>query len=198
MPLVKIVIFKYIIQMEEKCPKCGSPLSPVSETPTGRKLQKCSTGSWNSETKKAEGCDYVKWLETPAETLDEKCPKCGSPLIMVVTRFGKKMKKCSTNVWNKETKKAEGCDFVEWQNGTTETLDEDCPDCGNKLILFTTSTGKKMKKCSTSGWDREKKQATGCTYVEWLKPGDYMKNDGIPVSGGEPKDEPPLPSDPNS
>ena len=57
-----------------------------------------------------------------------------------------------------------------------------------------------MKKCSTAGWDREKKQATGCTYVEWLKPDEY---NNIPISGGEPKDpppgnEPPLPSDPNA
>ena len=52
-----------------------------------------------------------------------------------------------------------------------------------------------MKKCSTAGWDREKREATGCTYVEWLKPGEY---DQIPISGGEPKDEPPMPQEPNS
>ena len=161
--------------MEEKCPKCGNPLAPVTETSTGRKLQRCSTGLWNKETKKNEGCDYVKWLVAEPQELDEKCPKCGSPVILVTTRFGKKMKKCSTNVWNKETKKAEGCDYVEWINGTTEALDEDCPVCGNKLVLYTTSTGKKMKKCSTSGWDSAKRVATGCTHVEWLKPGEYTK-----------------------
>lgn len=133
---------------------------------------KCSTNRWNPETKKSEGCDYVKWLVPEPETLDEKCPKCGSPLVMVVTRFGKKMKKCSTNTWNRETKKAEGCDYVEWINGTTEPLDEDCPECGNKLVLYTTASGKKMKKCSTAGWDRVKKQATGCPYVYWFKPGE--------------------------
>lgn len=179
--------------MEEKCPKCGNPLSPVTETSTGKKLQRCSTGRWNSETKKNEGCDYVKWLQAEPETLDEKCPKCGNPLILMVTRFGKKMKKCSTNSWNKETKKAEGCDYVEWINGATEKLDEDCPTCGNKLVLFTTSTGKKMKKCSTAGWDSKNRVATGCTYVEWLKPG-YAKQD----SGGEeflPPEPPDLPKE---
>jgi len=25
-----------------------------------------------------------------------------------------------------------------------------------------------MKKCSTSSWDKEKKQATGCDYIEWI------------------------------
>jgi len=168
--------------MEEKCPKCGAPLAEVSETATGRKLQRCSKGSWNSETHQNEGCNYVKWLLPEPVTLEEKCPKCGEPLVLAVTRFGKKMKKCSTNVWNKETKTAEGCDYIEWINGTTEPLDEDCPQCGQKLVLFTTSTGKKMKKCSTSGWDREKRVATGCPYVQWLKPGDYASKQD---SGGE-------------
>ena len=159
--------------MEDKCPKCGAPLADVTETPTGRKLQRCSKGSWNKETHKTEGCTFVKWLAVEPLTLDEKCPKCGSPLVLAVTRFGKKMKKCSTNIWNKETKKAEGCDYIEWINGTTETLSEDCPTCGKKLVLYTTAKDKKMKKCSSAGWDKEKRVATGCPYVEWLKPGDY-------------------------
>lgn len=173
--------------MEEKCPKCGSPLAPVTETPTGRQLQRCSTGSWNKETRKTEGCDYIKWIIPPPQELDEKCPKCGSPVVLVVTRFGKKMKKCSTNVWNKETRKAEGCEYVEWINGTTEQLDEDCPDCGKKLVLYTTSAGKRMKKCSTGGWDSAKRVATGCPYIEWLKAGDFTSS----VVSGE--DLPPPP-----
>ena len=120
---------------DEVCPKCGSPLGEVTETSTGRKLQRCSAGSWNKETRQNEGCDYVKWLETPPETLDEKCPKCGSPLILQTTRFGKKMKKCSAGSWDKDAKKAIGCDYVEWINGTTEKLDEVCPECGKPLVL---------------------------------------------------------------
>ena len=171
----------------EKCPKCGSPLSEVVETPTGRKLQRCSTGSWNKETKKNEGCDFVKWLTVEPQTLDEKCPKCGKPLVMQVTRFGKKLKKCSTGGWDRETKKATGCDYVEWINGSTEKLDEKCPECGESLVLFTTAAGKRMKKCSTSGWDSATKKATGCTYIEWLKGGAQTK----PTEGEEflPKDE---------
>lgn len=153
----------------EVCPKCGAPLAEISETPTGRKLRRCSQGNWNSETRRVEGCNYVLWLPVEPQTLNEKCPKCGAPLILQVTRFGKKMKKCSTNTWNPETKTASGCDYVEWINGTTEKLNEKCPECGEPLVLFTTNNGKQMKKCSTSGWDRDKKQATGCTYVEWLK-----------------------------
>jgi ssDNA-binding Zn-finger/Zn-ribbon topoisomerase 1 len=166
----------------EKCPKCGSELAPISMTSTGRKLQKCSRASWDAETKKNVGCDYVNWLEMEPEKIDEKCPKCGNPLVIAFTRFGKKMKKCSTGGWDKEAKQATGCDFVEWINGSTEPLDEDCPECGKKLVLFTTNSGKKMKKCSTAGWDRTAKKATGCAYVYWLKPSEYPQKAD---SGGE-------------
>ena len=152
----------------EVCPKCGSPLGEVTTTPTGRKLQRCSTGKWNPDTRKNEGCPFVKWLPVEPVNLDEKCPKCGSPLILVVTRFGKKLKKCSTNTWDPQTRQASGCDFVEWIKGTTEQLDEDCPECGNKLVIYTTANGKRMKKCSTNQWDNEKRQAVGCTYIQWL------------------------------
>ena len=166
----------------DTCPKCANPLGEITTTKTGRKLQRCSTGSWDSQERKNVGCDYVKWLEVEPEELDETCPKCGSKLILATTRFGKKMKKCSKGGWDKETKKATGCDYVEWINGTTETLDEECPECGSKLVLYTTNSGKKMKKCSTSGWDRNTRKATGCPYVYWLKPHEYQqKND----SGGE-------------
>ena len=154
---------------KDNCPKCASALGEVFETKSGRKLQRCSAGSWNPETKTIDGCNYVKWLPVEPQTLDEKCPKCGAPLLMVVTRFGKKMKKCSTGTWDPGTKTAGGCDYVEWLKGTTEQLDEDCPKCGAKLVLFTTVGGKKLKKCSTNQWDREKRVATGCDYVEWLK-----------------------------
>ena len=82
------------------------------------------------------------------------------------------MKKCSTSSWDKEAKKAIGCSYVEW--GNTEQLDEDCPQCGQKLVLYTTSSGKKMKKCSTSGWDKIAKKATGCPYVYWYTKADYV------------------------
>lgn len=158
----------------DKCPKCGSPLGDITETKTGKRLQRCIKGSWNPETKQNEGCDYVKWLQVEPKELDEKCPKCGAGLILQTTRFGKRMKKCSAGGWDKEAKKATGCDFVEWINGTTENLDEKCPECSKPLVLFTTASGKRMKKCSTAGWDKEARQATGCTYIQWLKPGEQV------------------------
>ncbi len=153
---------------DKTCPKCGNPLGEVVTTKTGKMFVRCSTGTWNPDTRETEGCDYIKWMDTPPEELDEKCPKCGNKLVLATTKFGKKMKRCSTNKWDPATRTASGCDYVEWIKGTTEPLEEDCPKCGNKLVLFTTSGGKRLKKCSTSGWDREAKMATGCDYVEWL------------------------------
>lgn len=156
----------------QSCPKCGSSLGEVTETASGKKLQRCSQGSWNPQTKKTEGCDYVLWLLVEPQELDEKCPKCGASLVLQTTRFGKKMKKCSMGGWDRESKQATGCDFVEWLGGTTENLEESCPDCQSPLVLFTTANGKRMKKCSTAGWDREARKATGCAYIQWLKPGE--------------------------
>lgn len=159
----------------EVCPKCGSPLGEITVTQTGRKLQRCSTGSWDPAAKEAAGCDFVKWFAVEPQELDEKCPKCQAKLILATTRFGKKMKKCSKGSWDKETKKTVGCDYIEWINGTTQPLDEECPNCGSKLILFTTNAGKKMKKCSTAGWDRQARKSTGCAYIQWLKTSEYPK-----------------------
>lgn len=158
-----------MLDSKEICAKCGSSLGEVVETASGKKLRRCSANSWNPETKKSEGCDFVLWLQIEPQELDEKCPKCGANLVLQTTRFGKKMKKCSMGGWDKETKQSTGCDFVEWINGTSEALDEKCPMCSESLVLYTTANGKKMKKCSTSGWDKEAKKATGCAYIEWLK-----------------------------
>ncbi len=160
--------------MEEKtpgdvCPKCGAPLGEVVTTKSGRKLQRCSAGSWNSQTKQVDGCNFIKWLPVEPQPLDEKCPKCGAPLVLNVTRFGKRMKKCSTNQWDPQTRASTGCDYIEWIKGTTEELDEDCPKCGSKLVLFTSASGKKLKKCSTSKWDPTTRTPSGCDFVEWQK-----------------------------
>ena len=92
-------------QTNQTCPKCGEPLGEVIETATGKRLQRCSTGTWNKETRQTDGCDYVKWLEIEPKELDEKCPECGQKLVLMVTRSGKKMKKCSTSGWDREKKK---------------------------------------------------------------------------------------------
>ena len=54
-----------------------------------------------------------------------------------------------------------------------------------------------MKKCSTSGWDSAARKATGCPYVEWLKPGEEVETKAY--DGPEPPEEDiPFPTEPNS
>lgn len=48
------------------------------------------------------------------------------------------------------------------------TVAEICPVCGSSTILTETKTGKKLEKCSTSGWDSVNKVPTGCSFVKWL------------------------------
>lgn len=48
-----------------------------------------------------------------------------------------------------------------------------CSKCGSPLAeIVETKSGRQLQRCSTGGWDAAKRQATGCRYVEWLKPGD--------------------------
>ena len=49
-----------------------------------------------------------------APTPSEPCPTCGSALVIITTKTGKRVQKCSTNKWNPETKTAEGCSYVKW------------------------------------------------------------------------------------
>lgn len=154
--------------IQELCPICQSPLNDPEQTATGKTLQRCSKGEWDPEKKKVVGCEYVKWLDSPIQTLDEECPKCGAPLIFQTTRRGKKMKKCSTSGWDRDNLVATGCDYIEWQGNTIKELDEECPKCGENLVEVTTSNGKRMKKCSTAGWNAELREATGCTHIQWL------------------------------
>jgi ssDNA-binding Zn-finger/Zn-ribbon topoisomerase 1 len=99
---------------EDVCPKCGSSLGPIVETQSGKQLQRCSAGIWNKDTRRNEGCDFVKWIQMEPKELDEKCPDCGEPLVLFTTAVGKRMKKCSTAGWDKEIKSATGCKYIQW------------------------------------------------------------------------------------
>ena len=151
------------------CPYCGEELNPVEKTKSGKKLRRCSAGKWNPQTQQTEGCLFVKWIDDTQKTLDEMCPKCGSPLVLQVTKNKKKLKKCSTSKWDRENMVVTGCDYVKWIDDKEKELDEHCPQCGANLVLKQTNKGIKMKKCSTAGWDSQFRQPTGCTYIEWVK-----------------------------
>ncbi|MBI3620058.1 hypothetical protein HY214_02860 [Candidatus Roizmanbacteria bacterium] len=99
---------------KEACPRCGAALGVIVATSSGKKVQRCSAGQWNPTLKKVEGCAFARWFPAEPIPLKEKCPKCGSDTFLVTTRTGKRLKRCSTNKWNVQERKAEGCDFVAW------------------------------------------------------------------------------------
>jgi ribosomal protein S27AE len=152
----------------KKCPQCGADLSPVMTTASGKKLRRCSTSQWDPNTKQSSGCNYVLWLDDKTKELKELCPKCCGNVIQTTTKSGKKLKKCLNGKWDKEQGVVVGCDFVEWLDNKPKTLKELCPKCSAPLVLTKTASGKKLKKCSTAGWDRDEHVAIGCTFVEWL------------------------------
>ena len=111
----------------------------------------------------------IKPLTPSSSDISSPCPKCGAELVETRTRSGRKLKKCSTNVWDPKTHTASGCDYVEWAKTTTELLDDECPTCSAKLIMVNTSTGKQLRRCSTSKWDKKNHIAEGCAYVQWVQ-----------------------------
>jgi len=80
--------------------------------------------SWNEDTNNAvwttpvvkPTVQPVAPVVTVAPVSVGTCPKCGSPLVEATKRDGTPYKKCSTNKWNKVTKQATGCDYVDWGN----------------------------------------------------------------------------------
>lgn len=149
------------------CQYCHSPLLPPEKTSTGKTLRRCSRSIWDPRTQQTTGCLFVQWGNARQKPLQELCPLCKSPLVLQTTRTKKQLKKCSSAGWDPEQMVATGCPYVEWLDQHTKELDELCPRCGAHLIEQVIK-GKRLKKCSTAGWNKEFRQPTGCSYVEWL------------------------------
>jgi len=61
------------------------------------------------------------------------CPTCKEKLVYAMKKDGTKYIKCSTNKWDRVTKTATGCPFVDWDafSGTSKKVtsqEEDIPD----------------------------------------------------------------------
>ncbi|HLF70298.1 MAG TPA: type I DNA topoisomerase [Actinomycetota bacterium] len=65
--------------------------------------------------------------EVTTQAIDERCPECGSPLVIKLGRTGKFVA-CTNYPTCKFTRPLPG-----QEQAPPELLDEDCPDCGNKL-----------------------------------------------------------------
>ena len=95
--------------------------------------------------------DKVKVAE---EVIDEKCPDCGSPLVIRMGRFGKFVA-CSTFPACKYTRQF------------AQKLDMKCPKCGGDIVIKKTRRGKTFYGCSNY---------PKCTFAAWKKE-DIKKED---------------------
>jgi hypothetical protein len=73
---------------------------------------------------------YTGRTEAQKEYVEgRKCPKCGEPLIYFESK-GKKHIKCSTSKWDYMTKKATGCDYIEWSDDLDSSTGKDYSGSG--------------------------------------------------------------------
>ncbi|MCL4339347.1 type I DNA topoisomerase [Patescibacteria group bacterium] len=80
-------------------------------------------------------------------TTDQKCPKCGNPLVIRLSKYGR-FYACST---------FPACDYT---NNILETVGIKCPRCGSEMIVRKTRRGKQFYGCSSY---------PKCTFAAWKK-----------------------------
>jgi DNA topoisomerase-1 len=127
------------IPLDEKCPKCGSPLV-IKDGRFGR-FKACS------------GYPKCKFRESlvkkESKPLDEKCPECGSPLVQKFGKFGPFVA-CSSYP---------KCKYIKKEKAETGI---DCPlGCGGKILRRKTRRGKIFYGCSNY---------PKCTFATWDEP----------------------------
>lgn len=86
-------------------------------------------------------------VKVAVETIDEKCPKCGNPLVIRIGRFGKFVA-CST---------FPKCDYT---RQFAEKIDMKCPRDGGDIVIKKTRRGKTFYGCSNY---------PNCTFAAWKK-----------------------------
>ncbi len=91
--------------------------------------------------------DKAEKVKVAEEVIDEKCPKCGNPLVIRMGRFGKFIA-CSTFPACKYTRQF------------SEKIDMKCPRCGGDIVIKKTRRGKTFYGCSNY---------PTCTFAAWKK-----------------------------
>lgn len=137
----KIVDLKFTAQMEEKLDKIATgqkewvPVIREFYDPFEKNLKK----KYQEVSKK----------DLAEQKTDKVCPKCGSPIILKMGRFGK-FYACSNFPECKYTEPAED-----------SKIGVECPKCGGEIIEKKTRKGKTFWSCSN--WPK-------CDYASWNKP----------------------------
>jgi DNA topoisomerase-1 len=91
--------------------------------------------------------EKAKRVKVPTQETSEKCPKCNSPLVIRIGRFGKFLA-CS---------RFPDCDFTKSYSPKTGL---NCPNCGAEIIVRRTKKGKQFYGCSSY---------PKCTFAAWRK-----------------------------
>ncbi|MBU0706318.1 type I DNA topoisomerase [Patescibacteria group bacterium] len=140
---------------DEKCDVCGAPM--VVKLGKNGKFLSCSK---YPECKNARPMkeDAEKEEKLQKEFKDEKCDKCGSPMIVKNGRFGEFLA-CSGYPKCKTTRPL------------SHALKVKCPECGSDIVEKRTKRGKIFYGCT--GYP-------ACKFATWKKPVD----DKCPVCGG--------------
>jgi hypothetical protein len=76
--------------------------------------------------------------DKPVDLDSNTCPKCGEPLVKFSSKDGTKSgMKCSTSGWDREAKKAIGCDYVKWNKDPARqmSLDDKVTPAQKNLLI---------------------------------------------------------------
>ena len=140
---------------DEKCDVCGAPM--VVKLGKNGKFLSCSK---YPECKNARPLkeDAQKEKELQKQFKDEKCDKCGSPMVVKNGRFGEFLA-CSDYPKCKTTRPL------------SHALKVKCPDCGSDIVEKRTKRGKVFYGCT--GYPK-------CKFATWKKPVEKK----CPVCGG--------------
>lgn len=139
-------IKKEEVKTEHSCEKCGSPM--VIKWGRRGKFLACSAYPDCKSTKEFVMTEGGEVKIQPQQTIDEKCEKCQSPLVLKQGRFGRFLA-CS---------KYPDCKFTK-----SISLGIKCAqkDCGGDLVERRSRTGKIFYSCS---------HYPKCTFATWFQP----------------------------
>ena len=126
-----------------KCEKCASPM--IIKWGRHGEFLACSNYPECKNTKEFRRLDDGSLKIVEAETTEEVCPNCGSPMLIKRGRFGKFLA-CSKYPDCKTTKAI--------------SIGVKCPDCGGEIVQKQSRKGKvffgcsNYPKCNFATWDR--------------------------------------------
>jgi len=135
---------KQQVATEYTCEKCGSPM--VIKWGRHGEFLACSKYPECKTTREFKRTDEGEIKVQEQKTTDEKCEKCGSPMLVKRGRFGEFLA-CSR--------------YPECKTTKSISIGVKCPDCGGDLVARRSGKGKTFYGCS---------KYPKCKFAMWNKP----------------------------